>query len=144
MPNDIQAIQDTIIQEFAAFDNWDARYEHIIKMGKTLSPLPEEVMTEKYRVEGCQSQVWIKAKMGEDGLVHYQGSSDAIIVKGLVALVLRVYSDQSPKTVVETAPRFMEEIGMSDHLSMTRRNGLAAMLKQLKLYATVLMLTQNP
>ena len=140
-PESIDAIQQAIVQEFTALPDWDSRYAYIIKLGKTLPAMNEELKTEQNRVTGCQSQVWMHAERNEAGQVQYQVASDALIVKGLAALIMRVYNNQMPKTIVETEPTFMEHIGMAEHLSMTRRNGLASMLKQMKLYATVFSLT---
>jgi cysteine desulfuration protein SufE len=140
-PHPIQDIQQAIVKEFQALPDWDARYEYIIKLGKSLPAMKEELKVEKNRVTGCQSQVWMHAERDEAGHVQYQVASDALIVRGLAALILRVYNNQLPKTIVETDPIFMEHIGMAEHLSMTRRNGLASMLKQMKLYATVFTLT---
>jgi cysteine desulfuration protein SufE len=140
-PQPIDDIQQAIVQEFNALPDWEARYEYIIKLGKTLPPMDEELKIEKNRVTGCQSQVWMHAERDAAGHVQYQVASDALIVKGLAALILRVYNHQQASTIVQTDPVFMEAIGMAEHLSMTRRNGLASMLKQMKLYATVFTLT---
>jgi cysteine desulfuration protein SufE len=106
--------------------------------------MDEALKIDKYRVSGCQSQVWMHAGLQSDGLVHFQVASDALIVKGLIALLMKLYNLQTPETILQTDPTFMEAIGMAEHLSMTRRNGLASMLKQMKLYATVLKMTQRP
>jgi cysteine desulfuration protein SufE len=106
--------------------------------------MDEALKIDKYRVSGCQSQVWMHAGLQSDGLVRFQVASDALIVKGLIALLMKLYNLQTPETILQTDPTFMEAIGMAEHLSMTRRNGLASMLKQMKLYATVLKMTQRP
>jgi cysteine desulfuration protein SufE len=105
--------------------------------------MEEALKVEEFRVTGCQSQVWMHAQIQADGNVHFQIASDALIVKGLISLLLKVYNHQSPETIMRTEPSFMEAIGMAEHLSMTRRNGLASMLKQMKLYATVFHMTQQ-
>jgi cysteine desulfuration protein SufE len=144
MPEDIHSIQAQIVQDFQAFHNWEDRYQYIMKLGKDLPEMDEALKTEKYRVSGCQSQVWMHASLQSDGLVRFQVASDALIVKGLIALLMKLYNLQTPQTILQTEPTFMEAIGMAEHLSMTRRNGLASMLKQIKLYATVLKMTQRP
>jgi cysteine desulfuration protein SufE len=144
MPEDIHSIQAQIVQDFQAFHNWEDRYQYIMKLGKDLPKMDEALKTEKYRVSGCQSQVWMHASLQSDGLVRFQVASDALIVKGLIALLMKLYNLQTPQTILQTEPTFMEAIGMAEHLSMTRRNGLASMLKQIKLYATVLKMTQRP
>lgn len=141
MSQDVQAIQAQIIADFEKCPDWEARYQLIMSLGKNLPPMPDELKIEKYRVTGCQSQVWMHAQLQADGTVLFQSASDALIVKGLIALLLKVYNQQTPETIMKTEPSFMEAIGMAEHLSMTRRNGLASMLKQMKLYATVLSLT---
>jgi cysteine desulfuration protein SufE len=142
MPEDIHAIQTQIVKDFEAFSDWEDRYQYIMKLGKDLPEMDEALKTEKYRVSGCQSQVWMHASLQSDGLVRFQVASDALIVKGLIALLMKLYNLQTPQTILQTEPTFMEAIGMAEHLSMTRRNGLASMLKQIKLYATVLKMTQ--
>lgn len=135
--SDIDAIQQEIIDEFALFEDWTERYKYIIDMGRDLPQLKPEEMVEENLVKGCQSQVWLLASE-KDGKVVYRVNSDAAIVKGLAALLLRVYSDQKPDTILNTEPRFISKIGMHEHLSPTRSNGLAAMLKQIKLFAAVI------
>lgn len=123
-----------IVDEFSLFDDWMAKYEYLIELGDSLPPLDEEYKTGRYKIKGCQSQVWIRPHF-QDGLVFYEGDSDAIITKGLVALLVRVMSGQPPEAVAKADLSFLDEIGMKDHLSSTRKNGLASMVKQLKLYA---------
>jgi len=132
-PNTI-AIQDAIVAEFEAFGDWDARYKHIIELGKNLDPFPETARTEDNIVKGCQSQVWMIAHLEADKMM-IQADSDALIVRGLIALILRLYSGQTPDTILTTKPEFIERINMGQHLSMTRSNGLAAMIKQIQFYA---------
>jgi cysteine desulfuration protein SufE len=142
MAEAVHVIQQRLIDQFSGLPDWEARYEHIIRLGKTLKPMDETLKTDKNKVTGCQSQVWMHASLGDNQHVHFQADSDALIVRGLIALVLAVYDDQTPEVIVQTEPTFMEAIGMAEHLSMTRRNGLASMLKQVKLYATVLLMTR--
>ncbi len=123
-----------IVEEFDLFDDWMGKYEYLIELGQSLPPLQEQHKTDEYKIKGCQSQVWIRSE-ATDGRVFYHGDSDALITKGLVALLIRVLSGQPPEAVAEADLSFLDEIGMKDHLSSTRKNGLASMVKQLKLYA---------
>lgn len=126
--------QDEIIREFEGIRDWRQRYRHIIELGRALEDMPEELKTEKFKVRGCQSQVWLYPELKE-GVVVYQADSDAAIVRGLVALVLRVFSGHTPDEILAAPADFVDKIGLSEHLSQTRSNGLAAMLKQVKMYA---------
>ena len=135
-PSAEQAQQD-IAEEFAFFGDWSERYQYLIDLGKQLPAFPDEYKTEDYRVVGCQSMVWM-VPSGDAAKLHFIASSDSAIVSGLIALVLRVYSDRSAKEIVETEPRFIEAIGLAKHLSPTRSNGLAAMLAKIKAYAGAL------
>jgi cysteine desulfuration protein SufE len=128
-----QAQQD-IADEFAFFGDWTERYQYLIDLGKRLPPFPEEYKTEEYRVHGCQSMVWL-VPSGDVSRMHFEATSDSAIVSGLIALVLRVYSDRSAEEIVATEPTFIQTIGLAKHLSPTRSNGLAAMLVKLKAYA---------
>ncbi len=130
----INDIQDEIIEEFTGFDDWMDRYSLLIDLGNCLSPLPEEDKTEQNLIDGCQSKVWFTAEMKE-GKVIFQGDSDAILVKGIVALLIKVLSGQTPDTILTTELYFLDRIGLREHLSPTRSNGLVAMLRQMKLYA---------
>lgn len=130
----INEIQDEIIDEFVALDDWLDRYELIIDMGNTLEGLPEEKKTPENIIEGCQSRVWITARM-EEGKVHYEAESDAIIVRGIVSLLLRVLNNQSPQAILDSDLYFIKEIGLQEHLSPTRSNGLVSMLRQMRLFA---------
>jgi cysteine desulfuration protein SufE len=123
-----------IVEEFALFDDWMGKYEYLIDLGKSVPPIEVEYKTDDYKIKGCQSQVWIRPEM-RSGLLYYKGDSDAVITKGLVALLIRVLNGQPPAAVVEADLSFLDEIGMKEHLSPTRKNGLASMMKQLKLYA---------
>lgn len=133
-PSATQAQQD-IAEEFAFFSDWSERYQYLIDLGKQLSPFPEEYKTEDYRVHGCQSMVWL-VPSGDATKMHFQAASDSAIVSGLIALVLRVYSDRPAAEIVATEPAFVQSIGLAKHLSPTRSNGLVAMLAKLKGYAT--------
>ncbi|MGF7141050.1 SufE family protein [Roseimarinus sediminis] len=130
----IETIQQDIINEFSLFDDWMDKYAHLIEMGNELPPIDEQYKVEQNIIRGCQSQVWINAELN-NGLLEYQGESDALIVKGLVALVLRVVNKQKPEAVMNADFHFIDEIGLKEHLSPTRSNGLLAMIKQIKLYA---------
>lgn len=131
---DIQEKQLQIIKEFKALGDWTERYKHIIKQGRNLEPLDEEHKIEDNLVRGCQSQVWLHTHL-KDGKVIFEADSDAAITKGLVALMVRFYSGHDPETIIETSPDFIKKIGMEQHLSPTRSNGLASMVKQMKIYA---------
>lgn len=123
-----------IVEEFALFDDWMGKYEYLIDLGKSIPEIEGEFKTDEYKIKGCQSQVWIRPEMRE-GLLYYKGDSDALITKGLVSLLIRVLSGQPPQDVARADLSFLDEIGMKEHLSPTRKNGLASMMKQLKLYA---------
>ncbi len=131
---DINQKQDRIVKEFNLFEDWTERYKHIIKLGAKLDPLPEEDHIEENLVKGCQSQVWLTASL-EDGKVIFNADSDAAITKGLVSLMVRFYSGHTPDEIMQTNPDFISKIGMAQHLSPTRANGLASMVKQMKIYA---------
>jgi cysteine desulfuration protein SufE len=133
----IAEIQQEIIEEFELFDDWEQKYEYIIDLGKKLPTLPESEKTEDRIIKGCQSRVWLKSEL-KDGKIHYSADSDAIIVKGLVSLLLRVYNQQVPQEIVAAEPEFIDKIGLSQHLARTRSNGLRSMVKQMKLDAMVL------
>ena len=126
--------QDEIIEEFDMLDEWLDRYQLIIDYAKTLPAFPEEHRTPQNLIDGCQSQVWFVADL-QDGCVVYQADSDAILVKGIAALLLRVLNKQTPKDIAEADLYFIKEIGLQEHLSPTRSNGLLAMMKQMKMYA---------
>lgn len=130
----INEIQDEIIQEFADFDDWMDRYQLLIDLGSSQPKLDDKYKTEQNLIDGCQSRVWLQADM-KDGLLHFQAESDALIVKGIVALLVRVLSDHTPQEILGADLYFIESIGLREHLSPTRSNGLLSMLKQMKLYA---------
>ena len=131
---DIQETGKRIIREFELLQGWPERYKYIIKLGTKLEPLDEEHKVEDNIVKGCQSQVWLHASL-KDGKVVFEADSDAAITKGLVALMVRFYSEREPEEIINTQPFFIDEIGMAQHLSPTRANGLASMVKQMKIYA---------
>lgn len=130
----INEIQDEIIEEFADFDDWMDRYQLLIDLGSSQPKLDDKYKTEQNLIDGCQSRVWLQADM-KDGLLHFQAESDALIVKGIVALLVRVLSDHTPQEILVADLYFIESIGLREHLSPTRSNGLLAMLRQMKLYA---------
>ena len=129
----INEIQDEIIDEFSMFEDWTDKYEYIIDIGKKLRPLPEIYKTESNKIKGCQSQVWLHPHMEGDKLV-FEGDSDAVIVKGLIGLLIRALSGQRPEDIAKANLYFIDKIGMGQHLAQTRSNGLASMVKQMKLY----------
>ena len=130
----IEEIQQEIIEEFSGFDDWMDKYQLLIDIGSEQEPLPEQYKTEQNLIDGCQSRVWLQADY-IDGKIHFQAESDALIVKGIVTLLIRVLSDHTPDEILEADLHFINDIGLTEHLSPTRSNGLLAMLKQMKLYA---------
>jgi len=135
MAKSIQEIQDQIIEEFSMLENRDDVYEYIIEIGKKLAELPEEFKTPENIIKGCQSKVWLIGKLDEENNLIFQGDSDALIVRGLVSLLIRVMSGQTPDAVLNCELYFIEKIGMRQIISSSRSNGLTAMIKQMKLYA---------
>ena len=132
----IKEIQDGIIVEFNDFDDWLDRYQLLIDLGSEQESLPDEFKTDNNLIEGCQSRVWLQADY-VDGKVFFRAESDALIVKGIVSLLIKVYSGRTPDEILDNEPYFVEAIGLKEHLSPTRSNGLLAMIKQMKLYALV-------
>ena len=130
----INEIQDEIIEEFSGFDDWMDKYQLLIDLGNEQEPLDEKYKTEQNLIDGCQSRVWLQADL-VDGKIHFSAESDALIVKGIVALLIRVLSDQTPQDILDADLYFIEQIGLKEHLSPTRSNGLLAMVKQIKMYA---------
>ena len=130
----INEIQDEIIAEFSDFDDWMDRYQLLIDMGSEQEPLDEQYKTEQNLIDGCQSRVGLQADF-IDGMVHFRAESDALIVKGIVALLVRVLSGHTPQEILDADLYFIDRIGLREHLSPTRSNGLGAMLKQMKMYA---------
>ena len=133
----INDIQDEIIEDFTMVDDWIDRYTMLIDYGKDLPAFPEELRTLQNLIDGCQSQVWFTAEL-RDGRIIYQADSDALLVKGIVALLLRVLSDHTPQEILDADLYFIDKIGLREHLSPTRSNGLNAMLHQMRLYALAL------
>ena len=130
----ISETQDEIIEEFSQFDDWMDRYSLLIEFGNGLAPFPESEKTEQNLIDGCQSRVWFTCTY-QDGRITYNGESDAILVKGIVALLIRVLSNHTPKEIVDAELYFIDQINLREHLSPTRSNGLNAMLKQMRLFA---------
>ena len=131
----INEVQDEIIEEFSEIDDWMDRYGYIIDLGNQLPPIDEKFKTPQYLIEGCQSRVWINAELNADGNVTFEADSDAIIVKGIIALLIKVLNNQKPSDILNADLYFIDRIGLSEHLSPTRSNGLLAMVKQMKAYA---------
>jgi cysteine desulfuration protein SufE len=134
----IKEQQDTIIEEFSFFTDWTEKYEYIIQLGKDLPLIDEQYKKEENLIKGCQSKVWLHAEH-RDGKIFFTADSDAVITKGLVSMVVRVLSGQSPAAIAEAEIYFVDAIGLKSHLSLTRSNGLLSMLKQMKMYGVALM-----
>ena len=130
----IQEIQNEIVEEFALFDEWMDKYEHLIELGKELPIIADEHKTEENLIKGCQSRVWLHAELLDDKIV-FTADSDAIITKGIIALMIRVFSNQTPQNIAKSDANFIDKIGLQEHLSPTRSNGLLSMLKQIKMYS---------
>ena len=135
-------IQDEIIEEFSVFDDWLDKYEYLIGLSETLPPISSEHRTGQYLIEGCQSRVWVDARL-EDGKVYYAADSDAIITKGIIALLIRVLNGRTPQEILDTELYFIDAIGLSANLSPTRANGLVSMIKQMRLYALAFQAKDN-
>lgn len=127
-------IQD-LVNEFNKLPSWEDRYNRLIKIGKELPEMPNEFKTEDLKVKGCQSQVWLKADMNSNGTIIFQADSDAILVRGLIAVLLKVFSGRTPKEILDISPDFVKQMGFDANLSPSRANGLMAMIKQIKFYA---------
>ena len=138
----INEIQDEIIEEFLDFEDWMDRYQLLIDLGSEQEPLDERYKTEQNLIDGCQSRVWLQADM-INGVLHFQAESDALIVKGIVTLLVRVLSDHTPQEILDADLYFIEKIGLREHLSPTRSNGLLAMLRQMKMYALAFKAVQS-
>ena len=130
----INEIQDEIIEEFSGLDDWMDKYQLLIDLGNEQTPLDEQYKTESNLIDGCQSRVWLQADY-ENGVIHFSAESDALIVKGIVSLLIRVLSDHTPQEILDADLYFIDEIGLKEHLSPTRSNGLLAMIKQIRSYA---------
>lgn len=138
----IKEIEKELIEEFDMFEDWMEKYNYLIDLGKNIEALPDNLRSEDNLVSGCQSQVWLHAEL-KDGKVVYQADSDALIPKGIVSLLLRVFSGHSPKSIVDSELEFIQEIGLEEHLSPNRANGLMAMVTQMKKYALVFQSQMN-
>lgn len=134
----IESKQQQVIEEFALFDDWMQKYEHLIELGKTLPLIDEKYRTDEYLVRGCQSRVWVHGQLDPSGNLVFTGDSDAIITRGLVALLIRVLSHEKPADIATADLHMIKDIGLSEHLSPTRSNGLAGMVKQMKSFAFIL------
>lgn len=130
----IEKIQEEIVDEFSMFDDWMQRYEYMIELGKSLPLIDEQYKTDDNIIKGCQSKVWVHAELDNDKLI-FTADSDAIITKGIIAILIRTFSNQKPQAIIDANTGFIDEIGLKEHLSPTRANGLVSMVKQLKLYA---------
>ncbi|MBO3096963.1 SufE family protein [Gelidibacter pelagius] len=130
----IKAIQEDLIDEFSMFEDWEERYQYMIDLGKTLPLIDEQYKTQENIIKGCQSKVWVHAEMDSDKVV-FTADSDAIITKGIIAILIRVFSNQHPQDIIDADTDFIDAIGLKEHLSPTRANGLVSMIKQLKMYA---------
>ena len=130
----IKEIQDEIVDEFSMFDDWMQRYEYIIELGKSLPLIDEKFKTEENIIKGCQSKVWLQGEE-KDGKIAFTADSDAILTKGIIAILIRAFSNQKPSAILEANTDFIDEIGLKEHLSPTRANGLVSMIKQIKMYA---------
>ena len=135
LTNEVQAAQDDVIKEFAYFDDWMDRYQYLIDLGRRLPPLTASELVDENKIKGCQSQVWFVAKQ-KDGRLTFRAISDAAIVSGLIALLLRIYSGRYPQDILDTPPNFVVALQLEQHLSATRSNGLASMLNAIRAFAT--------
>ncbi|MBR4381466.1 MAG: SufE family protein [Bacteroidaceae bacterium] len=131
----INEIQDEIIAEFSDYDDWMDKYQLLIDLGNEQEPLDEQYKNESNLIEGCQSRVWLQADLTDEGKIHFQAESDALIVKGIITLLIRVLDNQTPDDILNADLYFIEQIGLREHLSPTRSNGLLAMMKQMRMYA---------
>jgi cysteine desulfuration protein SufE len=138
----IESIQNEIVEEFSLFEDWMQRYEYMIELGKSLPLIDEKYKTEDHIIKGCQSKVWVYADLEED-LLKFTADSDAIITKGIIAILIRVFSNQHPKDILEANTDFIDKIGLKEHLSPTRANGLVSMIKQIKMYAVAFQTQMN-
>lgn len=133
----IKEIEEEIVSEFTLFDDWMDKYNYIIEVGKSVDTLDEKYKKQEFLIKGCQSQVWVYPEF-KDGKVYFKADSDALITKGIVGLLMRVMSGQPPQDIIDTNLEFIDRIGLKEHLSQTRSNGLVNMIKQMKLYALAL------
>lgn len=131
----IQEIEQQIIDEFSNFDEWLDKYSYLIELGKECPTIDEKDKTDNNLIKGCQSRVWLSCRHGDDGLLYFAADSDAVITKGIITLLIRVFNGQTPKDILDADLSFIDVIGLKEHLSPTRSNGLTSMLKQIKMYA---------
>lgn len=131
---DLQQRAQRLVDEFSQLLGWEERYKLVIQKGKALPEIDESLLVDKFKIKGCQSQVWLIPRL-ESGKIHFQASSDAMIVKGIISLLVEVYNEASPEEILNFEPGYLKEIGITEHLSMNRTNGLASMVKQIKMYA---------
>jgi cysteine desulfuration protein SufE len=139
----IQETEDEIVDEFSLLDNWEDKYEYIIDLGKKLEPLDAQFKIDENKIKGCQSQVWLVADE-RDGRIYFKADSDAVIVRGLVSMLIRVLSEHTPQEILDSKLEFIDKIGMKNHLAQTRSNGLLSMVKQMKNYALAYKIKQQP
>ena len=139
----IKEKQQSIIEEFSMFDDWMDKYSYLIELGKELPAIEEKYKDPQHLISGCQSRVWLHAELKEDGKVYFSADSDAVITKGIVSLLISAFSGSSPDEILNADMDFLEEIGLKEHLSPTRSNGLISMIKQIQLYAKVFKLKEN-
>jgi len=138
----LNEVQDRIVEDFSMFDDWMDRYQQLIELGKDLPPIDEKKRTESYLIKGCQSKVWLDADL-KDGKIYFTADSDAIITKGIVALLIQVLNERTPKEIIEADLYFIDKIGLKENLSPTRSNGLVAMVKQMRLFAIAYQAREN-
>jgi cysteine desulfuration protein SufE len=136
MSNEVESAQQELVEEFSLFDDWMDRYQYLIDLGRRLPEFPEEFRNDEHRIKGCQSQVWFTATQRDDGRLGFQAISDAAIVSGLIAVLLRIYSDKYPSDILTTPPSFIDTLGLSTHLSPTRSTGLHSMLEAIHRFAS--------
>lgn len=130
----IEQVENEIVEEFELFDDWADKYQYIIEIGQKLRPLDDQYKKDENRIKGCQSSVWLHA-YSENGIIYFESDSDSTFVKGEIALLIRVLSGRTPKEIIESELKFIDKIGLRQHIAVTRANGLASMIKQMKLYA---------
>jgi len=139
----IQEKQQSIIDEFSMFDDWMDKYSYLIELGKELPAIEEKYKNRQHLISGCQSRVWLHAEIKEDRKIYFSADSDAVITKGIVSLLIKAFSGSTPDEILNADMNFLEEIGLKEHLSPTRSNGLVSMIKQIQLYAKVFKLKEN-
>lgn len=139
----IQEKIDVLVKKFSSLSDWEDRYRYIITLGKELGPMDDQYKTDQYKVKGCQSQVWLFADMPDNERIIFSADSDASIVKGIIAVLMSVYNNSTPEEVLNVRPTFLDDIGLRQHLSMSRANGLASMVKQITMYAMAFQAKKN-